>query len=339
MPTIVAICRNVAGACLWAAAIGALGSGPGAVTRAVDLDSPVRAAWTGLPLRDWAGSMSRMAGTPVILDRRLDPTIPVTLECRGERLGDVLERVAAAAAAADVEVLASTIRIAPRSVAGRATAAETARTAELAALPPDRRRPAIVRAAWDWPAAATPRDLVTDLATATGLTIAGLETIPHDHLPAASLPPLSVAERFDLVLANVDQRVAWRPEGPTVVAIADRPARLDVARHPPAARPRPQPRRAGTTVTTQDMFSLRLAAPFDQALDAIASRLGLTLTIDTAALASRGIAMDEIVRVDVKNVSRDELLDAVVAPLGLAWSITDARLRIHAPDPDAADRP
>jgi hypothetical protein len=41
----------------------------------------------------------------------------------------------------------------------------------------------------------------------------------------------------------------------------------------------------------------------------------------------------------VENVSRDELLDAVVTPLGLAWTIDGDTLRVFAPPASAADSP
>ena len=58
------------------------------------LDAAVQASWTRVPLRDWAERATRIAGRPVIVDRRIDPTTPISLDCRGEPLRDVLGRVA-----------------------------------------------------------------------------------------------------------------------------------------------------------------------------------------------------------------------------------------------------
>jgi hypothetical protein len=345
MPAIAATCRILATACVsgavWAATgaaltgvmrgeASAIGGAAETTARPAGLDTVVSAAWTGLPLREWAASMSRIGGVPIVVDRRIDPTTPITLECRGDGLGDVLRRVARGVSA-EVEVLASTIRIVPRAVAGQAAAAEAARTAELAALPAGDRGRAAARASWTWPTAARPRDLIAEVAADAGLDVAGIETIPHDHLPATALPPLSVAERFDLVLADFDRRVAWLPRGPAVVAISARLDGLEPARTASGPRPRPPLRRLTRPGTGRDVFTLRLEAPLDQALTAIAARLELPLSLDAASLAARGIAPGEIVRVEVTDVSRDELLDAVAAPLSLAWSIEDGRLRVYAP--------
>lgn len=312
------------------------------------LDAAVQASWTQVPLGDWAERASRIAGLPVIIDRRLDPTFPITLDCRGEPLHDVLDRVAAMVGG-QVEVLASSVRIGPSSVAGLASAAEQARNAELASLPPALRRTAHRRAAWTWPAAARPRDLLAATAREAGLQLDGLEAIPHDHLPAATLPMLSLAERLDLVLAHYDQRIAWTTGGGEVVPLdagmtaRENPPRPAAAsQSEPGPNPKaqatsqsqpqrkPTPRRGANPTTTRETFSLRLAAPLDQALAAVAARLSLDLTIDAPSLAARGIAPGEIARVDVREVSRAELLDAIVAPFGLAWSIDAGTLRVFA---------
>lgn len=307
--------------------LGSLGHGTG-------LDEPVQASWTRVPLRDWAAGASRLAGMPVIVDHRLDPTTPITLDARGEPLGAVLDRVAADLAAA-VEPLAATIRIVPVAERGAAVAAEATRTAAVARLPAGMRTTLGRRAAWSWPAASRPRDLVAAAVAEAGLTVTGLDDIPHDHLAAASLPPLTLAERLDLVLANYDLRIDWTATGGVVVPLeAGLERRADAA---PAGRPAPPPRRRPREPKAdREVFSLRLAAPLDQAIDALAGRLGLTPEIDAASLVSRGIAAGEIVRVDIHDASRDELLDAVVNPLGLEWAIDGTRLRVFAADAPTA---
>lgn len=312
------------------------------------LDAAVQASWTQVPLGDWAERASRIAGLPVIIDRRLDPAFPITLDCRGEPLHDVLDRVAAMVGG-QVEVLASSVRIGPSLVAGLASAAEQTRNAELASLPPALRRTAHRRAAWTWPTAARPRDLLATTAREAGLQLDGLDAIPHDHLPAATLPMLSLAERLDLVLAHYDRRIAWTTGGAEVVSFdagmtarnnAPRPAAASQSEPLPKPEPKaqvtaqpqrkPTPRLGANPTTTRETFSLRLAAPLDQALAAVAARLSLDLTIDAPSLAARGIAPGEIARVDVREVSRAELLDAIVAPFGLTWSIDAGTLRVFA---------
>jgi len=300
---------------------------------AAGLDDPVRASWTALPLRDWAARATALAGRPVILDRRLDPDTTITLDCRGEPLHEALER-AARQAGAEVAALRGTIRIVPREQRGICERAEDARDRDLGRLPATPRTALAKQAAWNWPEAASPRELVAAVAAEAGIALEGIDGLPHDHFPAATLPPLSRAERIDLVLAHFDRRAAWRTRGGVVTGAivpldADLPPpRRDVARKPQPASPRPA---AGG----REMFSLRAAAPLDELLAAVAAQQGLSLELDRASLTARGIAAREIVRIDVQEVPRDTLLERIVGPLGLAWRIDAGRLQVFAAPRDA----
>lgn len=297
---------------------------------AAGLDDPVRASWKAMPLREWAERVAPLAAMPVIVDRRLDPDTAITLECRGESLRDVLAQ-AADQAAAEVAVLRSTIRIVPRSQRGICERAEDARDRDLARLPAAPRTALAKKAVWTWPEGAVPRELVAALAKEAGIALEGLDALPHDHFPAASLPALTRAERIDLVLAHFDRRAAWRKQGGAVQAAI---VPLDADLPPPRAdggqakKPPPQPRQPAAG--KKDVFSLRAAAPLEELLAAVATQQQLTLELDRESLAAHGIAAAEIVRIDVQNVSRSELLDRIAGPLGLEWRIEAGRLRVAA---------
>jgi hypothetical protein len=291
-------------------------------------DLPVRAIWTDVPVRDWAARLTTTGsatGAAVVVDLRLDPAATVSCDCRGEPLGDVAERVARSLNAG-VDLLESSIRIVPQDRVGIAARAEIARRTEIARLPAARRQPLASRAAWRWPDAATPRELIASEARAASVEIVGLDAMHHDHLPATALPPLSLAERLDLLLASYDLRVQWTQAGGRIVPIE---TGIEGVTLPVARRPRPAPP-AATPVGAQ-RFTLRLAAPFEQAISALAPRLGLDAQIDRDSLAARGIQPGEIIRVEVRDATRDELLDVLCAPLELRWQIEGSRLTIDAP--------
>lgn len=294
--------------------------------------APVHATWTALPIRLVADQLSRLAGMPVVLDRRIDPTTSITLVVAGKPFGEALTAVAALAGGQAVR-LESTIRIMPPAEAGRCLTAEQTRRREISRLPTSQRGPLSTKAAWQWPAGSRPRDLVVAAAAEAGIVVVGLDRVPHDHFPAADLPPLALAERIDLILAHFDLRASWS-RTPTAAhprcQLVPLPAAMpngEVAAAP-AAPPRQTspPRQAGERQT----YTLRLEAPLEEALAAITRQLGLVLDLDKASLSARGIAPREIVRAVVRSASRDQLLDAILAPLGLAWQIDDATLRVWA---------
>lgn len=293
---------------------------------------PVHATWTAQPIRTVADQLSRLAGKPVVLDRRLDPTTSITLVAAGEPCDAMLTTIATRVGGQVID-LAKTIRIAPPAVAGRCMAAERARSQELSRLPQPQRNALADEAAWQWPAGSRPRDLVVAAAAEAGLPIDGLDRIPHDHFPTADLAPLSLAERLDLILFHFDLRMAWsrsptgsRPRG-SIVPLPDAAAAATTS-GPPAKRPsrhRPLP-----PPGTQQAYTLRLEAPLEEALTAISRQLGLQLNLDATSLAARGIARREIARADVQSASRDELLAAILMPLGLTWQIDEGTLRVWA---------
>lgn len=322
---------------------------------AADLDAPITATWSGIGLRAWASRLSESAGRPVLVDRRLDPDAVIRLESQGEPLLDVLGR-GAALADGELAVLESSIWIMPRGLSAGLLGGEAARIAQIASLPARQRSRLTTTSPWSWSAGARPRDLVTGAAAEAGIDISGIDGVPHDHLPAMSLPELTLAERLDLVLAPFDLRVEWRaapaasrgqpvPTGRIIAIAAGLPpvpaAASGGTQSPARARPpgravppgaKTSPAGPKTNVAGQT-YSLQVAAPLEELLAAIAKRLGLTLDLDRESLTKAGIASAEIVRLTVKDASRDALLHAILDPLALRWAIDGTRLHVFAPPP------
>jgi len=301
-----------------------------------NVDAPITATWAGVGLHAWVGRVGADMATPIVVDRRLAPDTPITLECQSEPLGDVVGR-AAQQAGGELVVLASSLRIVPAGMGDLLLRAERARDARLARLPAGQRAVAATRRPWHWPTGAVPAELVAAVAKEAGVLLDGIDALPHDHLPAAALPPLSLAERLDLLLAHYDRRVEWRsggsgkPAGRIIALEADLPPRdTSTGEKRPAPKPAARTPPPAAAPGGRETFSLRVAAPLEQVLGAIAMRTGLTLELDRESLRQRGIAPGEIVRATVENASRKQLLDAVLDPLELDWTITGGTLRVFA---------
>lgn len=291
----------------------------------------IDAHWTGVPLREVATRLTTLGGVAIVVDRRIDPSTAITLAVSAEPLDEVLAAVAPQAAA-EVALLDGHARIAPADAAALARAGEAAREQEIRRLEPKLQRLAQARRAWAWPEGAQPRDLLAAAAAEAGIALEGLSALPHDHFPSADMPPLSLAERLDLVLAHFDARVEWKkipaPGQQPMFRIVPIAATASAPHRKPPWSPRITPAQRAPEVA--HTYSLRVAAPLDDLLATLAKRFGLTLELDRAVLEQRGIAPREIVRLDVKHASREALLDAVLDPLGLGWQIEGTTLRVGA---------
>jgi hypothetical protein len=96
--------------------------------------------------------------------------------------------------------------------------------------------------------------------------------------------------------------------------------RGETIRRPAAGTGRPRPASGTTVYTVKDT-----SAPAGLILKQLAPRLGLKLWVDPRAAAR----VQKRVRVDVQNVSRDELLQAVVGPTGLAYAVNGDTLEVR----------
>jgi len=320
-------------------------AGPPAAADSAGLRAPIDATWSGLSLGTVIGRLNERSDRPIVIDRRIDPGARIERQCRGEPFDEVLAAVAGSAGG-ELAILRRSIRIVPAGDATVVRRAEAARERRIATLPATARRQLSEKRGWSWPDGARPRDLVAATAAEAGVTLEGLDSLPHDHFPRASLPPLPLADRLDLLLAHFDRRIDWEfgppepraaaaPNGSgdrrlvgRLIAIEEGAADEKVAEN---ERPDASRAVASKPAVPPATFSLRAEATLEKLLPAIANRLGLTVEIDRNSLRARGISAGEIVRVDVADASRDALLDAVLDPLGLEWSIEGRRLRVFAP--------
>ena len=287
-------------------------------------DPPVHGTWRATPIASIAERIGAIAGMPVVVDHRLDSTKRIDIDGGGRPVESVLGEIADAAEG-EVASLGLSYRITPKGLAKRVSAADAARASRIASLPAAARESIERELAWRWEAGVTPRELVERLADEASIPIGPLDAIPHDHLPARSLPPLPLADRLDLVLADYDLRIEAGPRGRKGLSIVPLGEAVDGRqRQRPAIQSAGKPKPA-----LVDSFTLRAEAPLEQLLQTIATKFGLTLDLDAAALAAKGVAAGEIVRVAVEDAPRNQVLDAITKPLGLSWNIDGTTLEVR----------
>ncbi|NBP52403.1 MAG: hypothetical protein EBU70_14705, partial [Actinobacteria bacterium] len=178
------------------------------------LASPVRGTWRRSTIADVAAQLARDGGVPVAIDRRIDFTRTIDLDGDARSLAAVLDELADRVGGAAV-VHGACVRIAPLDAASGAIASGTSRGRRLAAVPKTVRDALAIEAPLVVEAGERPREIVERLLAGAVLEADGLDLIPDDHLPAATYPPMPLADRLDTVLAHYDLALAADREGGT----------------------------------------------------------------------------------------------------------------------------
>ena len=309
-------------------------------SRPAFLSRTIDATFQQIPLARLISQLNTISDGVIVLDRQIDPTQYVTLACQGEDLMAVLFTLADETGT-ELAVLESSVWIVPIGKAGSLEAADDERKAALEKLPAHTRQPLSTKQALQWQAGQKPTVLIEKLlarikADTLAVTPDDLSTvIPHDHLAAGSIPPLSLPEQLDLVAMQYNHHLLWKqnPQESSAVLVQFVPLPSPTEPKEHATRKKqPLANSSRPAGNDRDRYTLRVAAPFDELLRAVSLRLKLEPAIDTQSLKTRGINPQEIIRLEIKDASRDELLDAIVRPLGLTWSVETDRLSISASD-------
>ncbi|MEX0938426.1 MAG: hypothetical protein WDZ59_11250 [Pirellulales bacterium] len=324
---------------------------------------PVSIEWEGRPLREGlsrlADSIAPPARLAYMLDRRVDPSRPLSLKIAQVPLREALEQVAAAL---DLEVamLGALVYIGPPPAARRLRTLAALRKAEANELPPASRQTMLAETAWNIELLSVPRELLKQSAEKAGIIVTNLEAIPHDLWPAIALPPLSLVDRWTLVLNQFDLTFRIAPGGERIALGAIEPP-VTLARRYPMRQGEAQLRNAiegaapnatverasgGLVVRGRVEDHEQIAAALDgtvesprpnsstletrytmtvrneslaRVMESLRQRLEVNFEIDSEALQRANISTEQLVKLEVRQVTLDELLTALFKPVGLAF--------------------
>jgi hypothetical protein len=176
------------------------------------LQEPIDLSLSEAPLRKALGDLSLRRHVAVFIDRRVDPDRWLKLDVRDTPLEKALRQIAQSHGLG-LTFLGPVAYFGPPQPTAQLRTIVELRREELRKWPARVMQKFLRSRPTRWPDFATPRDLVAQLAAENGLTIEGLEQIPHDLWAAADLPPLSLIERLTLLLGQFDRTFAVEPPG------------------------------------------------------------------------------------------------------------------------------
>ncbi|MGD9722365.1 MAG: STN domain-containing protein [Pirellulales bacterium] len=332
------------------------------------LAAPLDVAWTNAPLIRALENLSSSQHLAIVLDRRLDPEQPLTLELSGTSLAEGLAKIAEQTHAGYCQ-FGAVAYLGPVESAARLRTLAALRLEEAKSLPADRKRELLRLRTSRWDELAEPKQLAEALGQEAGVKIEGLEQIPHDLWRAADLPQLSWIDRLTLLAAQFDLAFRVDPAG-AQVQLVPIPKRVSIARNyrlpkqaatsvrqwaqaVPQARLtvaggelrvdgsledhefvehklRGSPTKRTVTTPGKELYQLSVEnAALRQVMDQLAERLKLDVQWDQAAIEAAGVAQDQLISVSVKDATLDALLDAVFAGTRLEYRRQDRAVQVR----------
>lgn len=326
------------------------------------LNGRIRFQSTGTLGGDLA-SLSENSGVAICLDREIDPSQNVPFPTELQPLGQTLEEVAESLQGLALNV-GSFVYIAPRQKALRFLVLRNIQAYRLDSLPPELKNRLEKFSDLEWPRLGQPRSLVESMATDCGLVVANPESIPHDLWSAKRLPRLAHWEQLTFLLACMNQTylideasgslqvIALTADQQVTLRFAESESRriksLIQAQRPTGLRQVVQgdycylrgsladceslignllPRRNWKNETrpgSRDVFDLNTHASRGSILMTIARNRKVELKFSPEVAE----VLQQKVRIEVKQVTLEELLQQILQGTGLDYRLDDTQLLI-----------
>ena len=187
------------------------------------LEQPISASWKGLALRSVLRRLSHDREVSILVDRRVDPDQEIAIDTGDRSLRSAVDEIARSVNLALTRV-GNCLLLAPAGPASRLRTLVALREGEyltwMAGSLPRGYRFTPQRATVAWNDLERPADILSAIGAQFGLSIVGLERIPHDLWAGAAIPEATAAEALSLVLNQFDLTFEWTDRGKGVRFVA-----------------------------------------------------------------------------------------------------------------------
>jgi hypothetical protein len=285
--------------------------------------------WQRVPLRDALGRLHTLFDDAVFVDRRVDPSLRVTLDIEA---GSAEEVVTAIAAGRDLGVsrLGRLVYLGPSGAADQLRTIAASRSQEVGRLPADVRASLTQKQPSNWPRLGEPRGVIAGIVEQRGWRLANPDVIPHDLWSAGELPEMTLAEQLTVLLVGFDLTFELRSNDRSIVTVplknVGKSASGGVAKRPAPPLTSTHPTKDGKHV-----YTLRVKEqPVGAVIRELSKRLHWPIQIDEEAIRAAGKSLDTRVSFSVENADQEHLLEALLRPAGLDYQLQGEQVRIIA---------
>jgi hypothetical protein len=286
--------------------------------------------WQRVPLREAIGRLRDLFDDVVFVDRRVDPTMRITLDIESSAAEEI---VAALANGKDLGVarLGSVVYLGPPEAADRLREIAVARMQDANRLPADVRRSIVERRSISWERLAEPRRVVQSAVEERGWRVANADAIPHDLWSSGRLPALALTDQLTVLLIGFDLTFELRPQDHSIEIVPLKAVSKVTGTRAAMKQSPPSAKTSKTKQGARHQYTLRVQEqPVGAVLQALAKRLNWTIEIDEDGIRKAGKSLEARVSFSVEKADQDQLLEALLKPAGLDCRIDGDRVRIVA---------
>lgn len=328
------------------------------------LAQPVEAvSWKGKTLRGALDRITDSQRIAVMLDRRVDPDQEIEFSATNVPLDLMIDQFVTKYGAASCQV-DSVLYVGPSETCQLLPTLVELRRDEIRALSAAKQRKLLRTSSWKWKRLASPRELLLQLEREFDVQINGKESMPHDLWRETELPPLDFASKLSLLLAGFHVNFAMAPDGESAQITAMPKAaslsrKYDTGTRTAALSKTLSEKFAEATFRPQgnslvvdgrwevhDAIERLLKGESVRPAPADGSKKHYTLTVENKAVGGviRGVGkhlgkkvvfdvkverrLIKEVSLNVKEVSLNELLTAVLSPANLKYEIEGDTIRV-----------
>lgn len=329
------------------------------------LASPVTLAWEDVPFRY---AQQRLAETQMLdlwIDRRVDPTLTLTLDESSVPLSKVCDEIASQLKLGWVSC-GDVVYVGPPAAVGELRTLRALGRDAVDSLSPVQKQKWLAPSPWEMPSLAEPRQVVEGVVSGAGMKLLNPEAIPHDLWRGRKLPAMSPADQLTLLLVGFDLTWQIDPAGKGVrVVPIERPVAIEreidgeaLARkaaelasrdkqvtlrreggrvflsapveqhHQLAGKPVQKARRPAPRSEGKQVYSLTIREqPLLPLLEQLAKKLALELEIAEELKQDSTLAMQRV-SFTVSEVPLEELLAAIAEAGGVRVEVVEGTLRV-----------
>lgn len=190
--------------------------------------------WKGNPFRRALNRLAETQQIAVLLDRRVDPERKIDFAASDISLRSVFDAIGKQEQLG-VNSIGPVVYFGPVESTQKLPTLAALRRDDFTKLTEEQRRRFSQPRPASWDELSTPREILEKACLDYGLRWHQIDAIPHDLWPAASLPPLDLADRLTLVLAGFDLTFEISPNGAFIRAVP-MPEKVSVTRSYPAGK-------------------------------------------------------------------------------------------------------